>query len=206
MGFECNTMRMERLLQIRSDFVHRWITRSSEAGSARSMTRSTVVTGSVTYALSPASAPLEHLLRPVAASTPMYTRITESRPRCDPGDPMPNGGSDCCGTCWFNRSLGGRRGSDNFNHEVPSHCEIRDLDIPDPGYTYCANHPYHRPSRDSIPIGRVYIHREGEREEWQPSPDTDEIRRHLINIVRLPEEHADEGYHFYTFPAQYRSY
>lgn len=114
---------------------------------------------------------------------------------------MPNGGSDCCGTCWFNRSLGGQRGSDNFNHEVPSRCEIRDLDIRDPFYTYCANHPYHRPGRDSIPIGPVYVHRDGEREEWQPSPDTEEIRQHLLKIVRLPEEHADEGYHFYTHPA-----
>lgn len=116
---------------------------------------------------------------------------------------MPNGGSDCCGTCWFNRSLGGQRGSDNFNHEVPSHCEIRDLDIRDPFYTYCANHPYHRPGRDSIPIGPVYVHRAGEREEWQPSPDTEEIRQHLLDIVRLPEEHADEGYHFYAHPAHF---
>ena len=49
---------------------------------------------------------------------------------------MPNGGSDCCGTCWFNRSLEGKRGSANFNREIPSRCEIRDLDIPDPFYTY----------------------------------------------------------------------
>ena len=82
---------------------------------------------------------------------------------------------------------------------------IRDLDIPDPFYTYCANHPYHR--RDPAPIGPVYVHRvtgplgEGGREEWQPSPDTEEIRRHLLDIVRLPEEHADEGYYFYTHPA-----
>ena len=61
---------------------------------------------------------------------------------------MPNGGSDCCGTCWFNRSLEGQRGSGNFNRETPSHCEIRDLDIPDPFYTYCANHPCHRPGPD----------------------------------------------------------
>ena len=73
--------------------------------------------------------------------------------------PMPNGGSDCCGTCWFNRSLEGQRGSGNFNREIPSHCEIRDLDIPDPFYTYCANHPCHRPGRDPIPIGPVYVYR-----------------------------------------------
>ena len=98
---------------------------------------------------------------------------------------MPNGGSDCCGTCWFNRSLEGQRGSGNFNRETPSHCEIRDLDIPDPFYTYCANHPCHP---RHWPIGG------GRREEWQPSPDTEEIRQHLLDIVRLPEEHADEGY------------
>ena len=45
------------------------------------------------------------------------------------------------------------------------------------------------------PIGR------GRREEWQPSPDTEEIRQHLLDIVRLPEVHADEGYHFHTRPA-----
>ena len=120
---------------------------------------------------------------------------------------MPNGGSDCCGTCWFNRSLEGQRGSADFKREIPSHCEIRDLDIPDPFYTYCANHPYHRPGRDPIPTGPVYVHRatgpsgEGGREEWQPSPDTEEIRQHLLDIVRLPEEHADEGYYFHTRPA-----
>ena len=39
---------------------------------------------------------------------------------------------------------------------------------------------------------------EGGREEWQPSPDTEEIRQHLLDIARLPEEHADEGYHFHN--------
>ena len=43
---------------------------------------------------------------------------------------MPNGGSDCCGTCWFNRSNGGRRGSANFNRDIPSYCEIRCLAYP----------------------------------------------------------------------------
>ena len=42
---------------------------------------------------------------------------------------------------------------------------------------------------------------EGGREERQPSPDTEEVRRHLLDIVRLPEEHADEGYYFHTRPA-----
>ena len=123
---------------------------------------------------------------------------------------MPNGGSDCCATCWFNRSLRGQKGSDNFDRNIPSHCEIRDLPIPDPGYTYCANHPYHRPTRDPIPIGPVYIPENDAplgagRELWQDSPDTEEIRLHLLDLVRLPEELADEGYHFYTRPAHFEA-
>ena len=116
---------------------------------------------------------------------------------------MPNGGSDCCGTCWFNRALGGKRGSSNHDRRIPSHCEIRELDLPNPFYTYCANHPYHRPGRDPIPIGPVYIHDNNthKRKQWVASPDTETVRQHLLDVVRLPEEHADEGYRFYTHRA-----
>ena len=106
---------------------------------------------------------------------------------------MPNGGPDCCGTCWFNRANGGEAGDLVNDRSIPSHCEIRNLDVPDPFYTYCANHPYQRPQRDQIPIGPVYVNRmDGgsyQREEWEPSPDSEEIRQHLLDIVRLPEEH-----------------
>ena len=112
---------------------------------------------------------------------------------------MPNGGSDCCGTCWFNRSLEGKGGSSNFNRDIPSYCEIRNLELSDPFYTYCANHPYHRPGKDPIPIGPVFI---GEgRSIWKQSPDTEEIRQHLFNIVSGVESRDDEGYHFYSAPA-----
>ena len=113
---------------------------------------------------------------------------------------MPNGGSDCCGTCWFNRSNGGERGSANFNPEIPSFCKIRDLAIPDPFYTYCANHPNHRPNRDPIPIGPVYVgDSSGVREFWKPSRNTEEIRQHLLDIVRALEEHGDP-YPFFSPP------
>ena len=127
---------------------------------------------------------------------------------------MPNGGSDCCGTCWFNRANGGERGSVNHDRAIPSYCEIRELEIPDPGYTDCANHPYHRPQRDNIPIGPVNVHRServeiepGHFEEiegrfpWVPSPDSEEIRRHLLSLIEEPEKQVDEHYHFYTGPA-----
>lgn len=118
---------------------------------------------------------------------------------------MPNGGSDCCGTCWFNRSNGGERGFANFNREVPSFCEIRGLPISDPFYTYCANHPHHRPKRDAIPIGPVYVGDSfGTRKFWEPSPDTEEIREHLLDLVRNPEEHTD-GYPFFSPPPHMRA-
>ena len=74
---------------------------------------------------------------------------------------MPNGGSDCCGTCWFNRKNRGERDwPKHADNTLPDHCEIRDLAIEDPFYTYCANHPHRRPERDRIPIGPVTRHGE----------------------------------------------
>ena len=72
---------------------------------------------------------------------------------------MPNGGSDCCGTCWFNRTNQGERGTQHRDESVPPYCEIRDLAIDDPFWTYCANHPHRRPERDPIPIGPVLASR-----------------------------------------------
>ena len=64
---------------------------------------------------------------------------------------MPNGGADCCGTCWFNRKNRGKRDwLQHTENSEPHHCEIRDVAIDDPFYTYCANHPHRRPDRDPI--------------------------------------------------------
>lgn len=113
---------------------------------------------------------------------------------------MPNGGSDCCGTCWFNRANGGEAGSSNRNRDIPSYCEIRQLEIDNPFYTYCANHPFNRSERDPIPIGPVYIGvfdvnevNQYRRDVWQPAPDDDAIREHLLHVVRDPAQH-EQGY------------
>ena len=37
-----------------------------------------------------------------------------------------------------------------------------------------------------------------DRVRWHDSPDTEEIRQHLLSLVRLPETLVDEGYHFFT--------
>lgn len=98
---------------------------------------------------------------------------------------MPNGGPDNCGTCWFNRANGGKDGHGNHDPSIPSYCEIRDLDIPDPFYTYCSNHPRRVVRRDPVPIGPVFVAnlREGNREVWVESPDTEEIRLHLLGLL-----------------------
>ncbi len=81
---------------------------------------------------------------------------------------------------------------------LPDHCEIRDLAIEDPFYTYCANHPHRRPDRDRIPIGPVTRHggwagsgmgEEYPRKVWEPSPDTEDIRQHLLNLLRSIFDH-----------------
>ncbi len=99
---------------------------------------------------------------------------------------MPNGGSDCCLTCWFNSTNRGYRNwRSHRDDSIPPHCEIRDLDIEDPAYTYCANHPHRRPSRDRTPIGPVFQGDAfGHRQLWKQGPDTSEVREHLLDIVR----------------------
>ena len=102
---------------------------------------------------------------------------------------MPNGGSDNCGTCWFNRkNIGGnQRGRRSYTSTSP-HCEIRDVSIKDPFYTYCANHPHRRSVRDPVPIGPILVGQVRsefayERVMWKPSPDTEDVRQHLLDLL-----------------------
>ena len=81
-----------------------------------------------------------------------------------------------------------------YNPEPP-HCEIRDEPIEDPFYTYCANHPHRRSGRDPIPIGPILVGQAiggfaYERVIWKPSPDTEDIRQHLLDLLAETEETA----------------
>ncbi len=101
---------------------------------------------------------------------------------------MPNGGSDCCGTCWFNRRNQGEAGyGQAMNSSEEPYCDIRDRAIENPFYTYCANHPHRRPDRDQIPIGPILRFAgdgmSNDREVWVESPDTEEIRLHLLALL-----------------------
>lgn len=103
---------------------------------------------------------------------------------------MPNGGSDCCGTCWFNAINGGLVGYQAImaDREVlrDSYCIIRQLDIEIPMYTYCVNHPHHNPEQLDIPIGPVTINED--RQIWKESPDSEEIRLFLLNYLKTIKE------------------
>ena len=107
---------------------------------------------------------------------------------------MPNGGSDCCGTCWFNARNKGEAGYGHAHDPEPSFCTIRGLPIETPFWTYCGNHPHRHPERDPIPIGPVYVDDGDGRKMWQPSPDTEEVRGHLLELLRgIEEQPAAEG-------------
>jgi hypothetical protein len=108
---------------------------------------------------------------------------------------MPNGGSDCCGTCWFNARNKGEAGYDHVDDPEPHHCTIRDLPIEDAFYTYCANHPHRRPERDPIPIGPVFTgDSSGQRQIWKRSPDSEQIRRHLLGLLEAMAEEPRSEY------------
>jgi hypothetical protein len=108
---------------------------------------------------------------------------------------MPNGGSDCCATCWFNAKNKGEAGYAHFTDPEHPFCSIRNLPIENSFYTFCGNHPHRRPERDRIPIGPVFRgDSSGERKFWKPSPDTEEIRQHLLSLLDAQEEQPSSEY------------
>jgi hypothetical protein len=72
---------------------------------------------------------------------------------------------------------------------------IRNLDIPDPFYTFCANHPLRNPARLSVPIGAVYTEdpqREGA--VWLALEDSPENREAHLELLRILIEAAPDEY------------
>jgi hypothetical protein len=104
---------------------------------------------------------------------------------------MPNGGSDCCGTCWFNPQNVEEASSVGVEENQAVRCTIRNIDIHQPFSTYCANHPHHNPDRVKIPVGPVYHNEEDHphsRRVWVFSPDNPTVRQGLIEVLeQVPE-------------------
>jgi hypothetical protein len=99
---------------------------------------------------------------------------------------MPNGGSDCCGIYWFNKQNIGEAGYGHRETPEEHYCLIRDFEMEAAFWTYCANHPYRRPEKDEIPIGPVFADQDqGKgREIIKDSPDSEEIRLHLLDLAK----------------------
>jgi hypothetical protein len=108
---------------------------------------------------------------------------------------MPNGGSDCCGTCWFNEKNKGEAGYGHADDPEPNFCVIRQLKIEDPFYTYCANHPHRSPDKLETPVGPVYVGDSyGNREVWKQCPDTESVRLVLLELVSHISAQPTEEY------------
>jgi hypothetical protein len=105
---------------------------------------------------------------------------------------MPNGGSDCCGTCWFNSKNDGKPGYHGSNREGIVICQIRELEIEDPFYTYCINHPHHNPNRLKTPLGPVYSGED--RQILVESTDNEETRKSLLALLLKIEEIPTDEY------------
>jgi hypothetical protein len=96
---------------------------------------------------------------------------------------------DNCGTCWFNPQNRGQVGhlAAAERAPVPASCQIRGLEIGDPFWTYCANHPLKTGmQRIPLPVGPVVV--DYERRLWRPSPDTEEVRVGLLGFLAALEE------------------
>lgn len=105
---------------------------------------------------------------------------------------MPNGGSDCCGTCWFNSKNDGTPGYHGAEKDGMVVCQIREHEIEDPFYTYCVNHPHHNPERLEVPIGPVYTG--DDREVLFKAPHNEKVREALIHLLENIQEEPTDLY------------
>ena len=111
---------------------------------------------------------------------------------------MPNGGTDCCGTCCFGEPITEPHsgGSDGKVRQV--RCALRCLTIDNPFYRYCINHPRHNPQGIRDPLGPVYEAScyPYQRTVWMPAPDSPEIRKRLIALVEDNFSKLQGNYYF----------
>ena len=82
---------------------------------------------------------------------------------------MPDGGSDCCGTCGFNKAMreigSPSAGADSDEFLRLSHCVLRDTNITTPFWTYCDNYSHVGAAKEGAEI-RGPIYADGLFEGW----------------------------------------
>jgi hypothetical protein len=97
-------------------------------------------------------------------------------------------------TCWFSEKNKGEPGYRHTPTEGRDFCLIRNIEIEDPAWTYCANHPWRGREKEECPIGPVTTDRGEGRVIWKESPDTTEIRNRLLEIVGSIGRKSDSQY------------
>jgi hypothetical protein len=104
---------------------------------------------------------------------------------------MPNGGLDNCATCSFATAADAKASSTGDDARLAVLCTIRELLVPHPWHTYCANHPKHNHDLVAVPVGPVYVPDTDEaqaRRLWMQSPDDEGVRQGLVAALEaLPE-------------------
>ena len=99
---------------------------------------------------------------------------------------MPNGGTDCCGTCFFNSKNDGLTGfGPTSDKKGKSICVIRKIEIPNPYWTYCPNHNGHNRDKIEVPVGPVTTYGQDNSGKatmkvWLDPPDSEIIRETLL--------------------------
>lgn len=103
---------------------------------------------------------------------------------------MPNGGTDNCGTCSFNKRNKGTTGHLYANVDAPHHCLLRDFQITERSegfWIYCGNHSQLPNGGIDVPIGPVFKNfsgsSAGERVVVLESPDNSAVRNTLLRFV-----------------------
>jgi hypothetical protein len=70
------------------------------------------------------------------------------------------------------------------------------MPIANPFWTYCSNHPHHNPNRVRIPVGPVFTVNDDNygRHVCAPSPDTEEVRSGLLDLIRATTGESSRRY------------
>ena len=77
----------------------------------------------------------------------------------------------------------------------PSICVIRKVEILNPFYTYCANHPHRNALKLPLPIGPIYTGDSlGNRKVWIPLEDTAENRGNHLALLKEISQGISEEY------------
>ena len=109
---------------------------------------------------------------------------------------MPNGGSDCCGTCCFNAVNIAKANGQSEQEKTEPYCTIRHFSPETPFWTYCANHPHHNLNKTPVPVGSVYedLDDGNGRTVKLPAPDSEEVRVKLLQLLEKISEQPELEY------------